>query len=250
MIDETLTKQKEIIKGLAFLNPYEEICGVILNDGTVFPCKNISNKKGVHFLIDPKQLEPIKDNIYCTYHTHPFSTSVPSREDELIAKKIKKSGLIFSLLDKSFCFYSPSNKPIPLLGRPFILGTLDCIELVKDYYAQNLNIVLKNEKFFDLRLLSYTDMPNSPYNKEKFKNVMKDYFISLDFYEVNDLKVNDVLLFKEKGIIPACHAMVYIGKGEFLGQSSFSVSKVQSLKHLVDSGKIKQKAYSILRLKK
>src|SRR6056300_160826 len=188
------SEQKEIIKNLAFLNPYEEICGVILNNGSVFSCKNISNNKKAHFLIDPRQIEDVKKEICCLYHSHPFSTSVPSREDELISRKLQLEGLIFSLLDQKFNHYIPDDKPIPLLGRPFILGTLDCIELVRDYYKFNLNIELENLDFYDCRLISYKDMPVSKYNKPEYKNVMLDYFKNIGFHEVNNLKVNDVVL--------------------------------------------------------
>lgn len=246
-MDETLDLQKEIIKKLALQKPNEEICGLILKDGSVFQCKNISNNKGVHYLIDPREIQSVQDNIYCTYHSHPYTTSIPSKEDELIAKKIGLSGLIFSLKDYSFCFYSPDNSPIPLLGRPFILGTLDCIELVRDYYKLNLNIEIPNKDFYDLRLLSFFEMPLSKYNTEENEGIMKDYFVSIGFSEVNNLMINDVLLFKEKNIIPACHAMIYIGNGQFIEQSSFSVSKIQTLKNMVKSGKIIKKAYCILR---
>lgn len=246
-MNEIIENSKPMIKELAKLKPYEEICGIILKNGDIIPCENISNKKSAHFLIHPDEIKEYCGQILYTYHSHPFSTSVPSREDELIACKNKISGLIYSVIYDEFTFYEYNNTEIPLLGRPFILGTLDCIELVKDYYAQNLNIKLLDKEFFTLRMISYQDMPTSKYNTEKFKGVMKDYFKSLGFSEQNDLRINDVVLFQEKSVIPACHCMVYIGNGDFIGQNALSYSKIHSLKHLVSSGKIKKKAYSILR---
>lgn len=236
------------IKSAASYFPDEEIGGIILEDGTVEFFKNISKNKKSHYLANLAETSKFEDRVYCTFHTHVGESDHNlSKYDVLISEKTKTPMLVYCPKINNYTFYEPTGLKIPLIGRPFILGILDCVELVKDYYKDCLNIDLPDDEYFFLRMLSYEDMAKSSYNKEENLNIFIDYYKRMGFRETDDLKRGDILFFAEKNIKPACHVYVYDGDSVFIDQPSRGVSRKRTLKNLTERGKIFTKAIKIMR---
>lgn len=92
---------KAKIKGHALQNLNEEVCGFIEN-GEVYPCRNLSQKPKYHFFINPILL--IEKDVSCIYHSHVIGTCKPSKTDIIFQKQIDIPFLIYGLIDDSFYF--------------------------------------------------------------------------------------------------------------------------------------------------
>lgn len=216
----------------------------------VINCRNISSERRSHFCIHPREVNSarLKGDIIAFYHSHPEGGD-HSRKDTLISEKLKLPSILYNIPEDAFSTYHPTGIKIPLLGRPYIMGTLDCIELVRDYYEQNLNIVLPEGIQSTVEEHRYVEnYAMSPYNNQFNANVLLDYFKTMGFYPVSQLKKNDVLIFNNKGIVPACHCAIYIGGGKIMTQYINSPSKVKNIRHIVEKGKIFRYACNILRI--
>jgi cell wall-associated NlpC family hydrolase len=89
---------------------------------------------------------------------------------------------------------------VPLIGRSFSHGVLDCYTLVKDYYKRELNIELQN--YFH---------QNDWW--EKGENLYVDNFKDQGFIEINDkndIQKYDAFLIKLLSSV-SNHAAIYIG---------------------------------------
>jgi cell wall-associated NlpC family hydrolase len=87
---------------------------------------------------------------------------------------------------------------IPLEGRPFIFGMLDCYDLIRSTFWQQRQIKLKNFP----RWTAFWD-DNTP--------LYEDYYPDAGFVPVNDLQKYDVILMKIGRSEVANHAAIYIG---------------------------------------
>lgn len=59
----------------------EEKCGVILDDKTVIPVKNMHTNPESGFIIDAQELVRYEDRLWGTWHTHPATGANLSQED-------------------------------------------------------------------------------------------------------------------------------------------------------------------------
>jgi len=108
------------------------------------PCRNISATPEDDFVIDPLDYSKAVDlgPLLYVVHSHP-DNSTPSSFD---ITSCNRGLLPWIIVDASTEQYSKlipdKQKVVDLIGRPFIHGLIDCYTLVKDYYAQKLNIHL------------------------------------------------------------------------------------------------------------
>jgi len=233
----------------------KEVCGAIVKTKSggrkVFPLKNISKQPEVHFLIDPKEVENLKKvgEILAFYHSHPDSEHELSEEDVFISNQTQYPTVVYSNVTKKFSIYNPINEPVPLLNRPFVLGTLDCIQLAIDYYKEILNIELIASEPLDLRFFDFFegDKKNSKFNSEEFMNMFPDYFKGMGFKDVSDLREHDLIFFSGGGIIPYSHCSVYLGNGILLDQPLYKRSVHRNIKKLITSKGIFKKTSKIMR---
>lgn len=93
-----------------------------------------------------------------------------------------------------------------LLGREFIWGKQDCYTLVREFYKDNFNILLKNyarpTDFWRANLNLYYDN----FYKEGFRLVHDP---------ISQMRIGDVMLVSLDSNLPN-HAAVYVGKGKII----------------------------------
>lgn len=120
------------IKKQALENPTIECCGVIVNGETV-PLINNSTHPSNHFQFQLQQ------SIDAIYHSHQKGENF-SNEDYYIAELLQKPIITYNIEKDDFEVYEPCGFRLPLMGRSYLPGTIDCISLICDYYKYKTNI--------------------------------------------------------------------------------------------------------------
>lgn len=144
-------------------------------------------------------------------HSHCDIPSKPSKADIVACEQSNLPWLIVSLPNtEDFTQINPTGYKIPLIGRPFYHGVLDCYSLIKDYYKEILNIDLpdrhRDDKWWELG-----------------QNLYEDYYQQDGWSRVNDLKLHDVILM-QNGSNVINHAAIYIGDGLIMHHCSNRLS--------------------------
>ena len=127
----------------------KESCGLLLNvkgKHKYYSCKNIATTVHQCFIIAPEDY--IKANnlgdIIGVVHSHPKIPPTPSEADKIGCEQSNLPWHIINPITEQWGYYQPCGYKPKLLGRPYVWGVTDCYSLVKDYYKQELNIVLKD----------------------------------------------------------------------------------------------------------
>lgn len=217
-------KFKEFIKMDARANYPNECCGLILNNGNIVSCKNISEIPEKQFVINNDDIFKYGiENIQSVYHSHKDSSEL-SVTDIAFSEKLKKHYILYCSDTDTFKEYNPSNANIPYEGRQFVAGALDCITLLEDYYRRELNIVFAktvndpirfDNEFWvtDTKVKTedtyYTNIPH-------LQNLLKDYLLSNDFVEVKEIQKHDVLIVQAKEMKFPTHLIIYLGNNKIL----------------------------------
>lgn len=157
-------------------------------------------------------------------HSHPDASSKPSYTDQAKASALKEEypnadWYIFSWPEGDLHQFTPEPK-IPLLGRMFVHGTLDCYSLVRDYYRA-IGITLPD-----------FERKNGWWETEQ--ELYLDNFESAGFSKVcgsapEELKtlepmIGDVILMQIRSK-RVNHAAVYIGDGKIIHHMYGKLSK-------------------------
>jgi cell wall-associated NlpC family hydrolase len=201
----------------------EEVCGFVIRRGrkqAVMRCRNSARHPDLGFVADPGEAEDAGDVLLC-YHSHPYLSPEPSPADKTTAEKHGVPMLILSWPVEAWALYAPCGWRAELLGRPFVHGVLDCYTLVRDYYAEKLNIALPD----------FTREDEWWY---KGGNLYLDNFDEAGFVRVHDeLQPHDVLLIIQGHPPPLVpnHAAVYLGDGMIMHHVQERLSCVQPYTH-------------------
>lgn len=190
----------------------QECCGLLvkthLNKQIYYPCKNIAvGHEEQDFIIDPLDYATAesKGKIEAIIHSHPNTSEQPSEADRVSCNKSGKPWYIISYPRKQWFELKPATYNVPLLGRSFSYGILDCQTLYIDYYKEVLGITLKQYE--------------SEYNWwKKGKNYYKDNYKYENFVEIKDhlqVKKHDLLFMQIISDVPN-HAAVYLGDNMIL----------------------------------
>ena len=235
---DNLVEIKKFVKEESLKDTSKESCGLCLKRGSTtiaVPCLNVSPKPGAHFIISPLDIMELSKTgkVVGFYHSHIEDEKFTLSEyDRLVREKLNLDSLIYSIQHDKFIYYHPNQHKPKYLGRPFIIGLYDCINLVQDYYKYSLNIKIPDpiesvQKIYKIKeegipcptlLKPYYDKwdfsdpeefnniiklrydPTSFYKiKEKIKNRfwVKEHFLANGFKNVNninDVKKSDVIL--------------------------------------------------------
>ena len=127
----------------------KESCGLLINikgKEKYYPCKNLSNYSQQCFIIDPEDYAKAEDSgkVLAVIHSHPVTPPVASQADMI---SCEESGLVWHIINpktEQWGFYKPSGYKPPLIGRHWVWGITDCWSLVRDWYKENLGIILRD----------------------------------------------------------------------------------------------------------
>lgn len=182
----------------------QESCGVIIvkNGKRVYrPCRNTAGNPYSTFQIAPEDYAEAEDAGEITHivHSHPNTPATPSLTD---VASCESSGLVWLIVNwpnGDIHELKPTGYEVPLLGREYSHGVLDCFSLVRDYYKRVLGI-------------DAPDFPREEYWWKKGQNLYLEHFAEYDMFEVKDgtIQEHDVLLMQLESPVPN-HAAVYIG---------------------------------------
>ena len=127
----------------------KESCGFLLNiKGKVkyFPCENLSTYSQQCFIIDPNDYIKAEEsgNILAVVHSHPVTPPVASQADMIGCENSNLPWHIVNPKTEEWGYLEPSGYKPPLLGRPWVWGITDCWSLVRDWYKEEKNIILRD----------------------------------------------------------------------------------------------------------
>lgn len=184
-----------------------ECCGLaIIEHGILkyIPCNNLLS--GNQFLIDPKDYTAAEDrgDIVGVCHSHVNCSPKPSIVDLASCESSKLPWIIVNYPAKLVETITPSGYKVPIIGRPYYYGSLDCFTIIRDYYKETCNIEI-NDYFRDVEWWL------------KGGNMYEDNFANEGFVEVplSDIKIHDAILMKLNSEV-SNHAAIYIGNNQII----------------------------------
>lgn len=188
-----------------------ECCGLLveLADGLGYwPCRNRATLPN-QFEIHEEDWAAAEDlgEIKKIVHSHITQNSRPSQADYYGCEASGLPWLIYSLATDEFTEFHPTgqNLKAPLIGREFVWGIYDCATLVRDYYRENLGIVLPDCERYD-------------YNFWQHGLCLRDKYLELGFSQLppeEPPQENDIFLMQVRSPT-ANHAAIYLGKNVIL----------------------------------
>lgn len=194
----------------------KEACGLIVvvrGKERYLPCANVADDPTKDFVMhheDQARAEDIGD-VIAVVHSHPEGTAQMSQADRVQCSNGDRPWIIVSarkddtgkVESGEMRQYEPEHYVAPLVGREFVHGVLDCYALVRDYYAQELCIVLPEFERHD-----------NWWNKGQ--DLYMDHFAEAGCVPIKgDIKVGDIIIMQVRAP-KANHAGVYIGDGLML----------------------------------
>ena len=127
----------------------KESCGLLLEikgKEKYFPCKNLSTYSQQCFLIDPHDVVHAEETgtILAVIHSHPVTPPIASQADKISCENSDLPWHIVNPKTEQWGYYEPSGYKPTLLGRPWVWGVTDCWSLVRDWYKEEKNIILRD----------------------------------------------------------------------------------------------------------
>lgn len=196
-----------------------ESCGlvVILKGREKYAsCKNAASDSE-HFIISAQDYAEAEEQgeIVAVVHSHPDAPATPSEADKV---SCEVSGLVWHIVRvdsindipvaSELVTMEPCGYRVPLVGRQFFHGVLDCYSLIRDWYQQNRGVTLKQ---FDRTNDWWNDGTSDLYTQ----GFPEAGFVSVGIE--TELQVGDVLLMqiRSNNGVPN-HAAIYLGDGLIL----------------------------------
>lgn len=182
----------------------KECCGVVCvvkGRRRYFPCRNLAATPDEHFVMDPLDYAEAEDQgeVVAVIHSHPVSNPKPSEADLVACEKTGVPWHIINPLTEEWGYCEPSGHQLPYVGRQFAFGVVDCYTLVRDWYAREYGIQLRD---YDRRDKFW----------EHGENLYMDNFANEGFSEipVADVQPGDLILMNVCSHVPN-HAAIYLG---------------------------------------
>lgn len=129
-----------------------EACGLIVAVGrkeVYVPCRNTAAAPGEQFRMCPEDYAAAEDSgeILAVVHSHPDAPATASPADRTACEQSGLPWVIVSVRDGKVSRphqIAPTGYAAPLLGRPFFHGVLDCYSMIRDVYAREFGIELRD----------------------------------------------------------------------------------------------------------
>ena len=202
--------------------PQEEVCGALILtkfDGPkIVRLKNYHEDKQNFFRVDPKEFISLKrkGDILALYHSHPDAKSTPSAYDKKISKELCVPFYIYSLLEEDFYLFVPDTYQPDLMGRVYVEDVLNCAMFAKNYYEQKFGMKCGyKQNFFEVS-------SKKSANLRIIKGITSSGFEEID---KNDIKKDDLIVFKAFSEDQYFHLGIYNGEGEFFHHEVNCLSK-------------------------
>lgn len=219
--DLLMPQQKQQVRFIA-LAEYEknksECCGLLLEDGDVYPCENQSQSPSQSFSINTKLYASLekKKGVAAIFHSHVNGNPNFSAADVDLVNRTGKILILYDVTRNEFSAIDPSGKT-SLIGRDFVYGIHDCFSLVRDYYMQERGIELPN----------YPRSSDEPvWDKSEWDWIDKEYK-RVGFVEVGQPEVGDVIAMSIGSNAPGInHLAIYLGDDRFIHQTYGRKSKI------------------------
>lgn len=200
--------------------PYE-CCGfVVVFKGRqrYIKATNVAEDARNRFVISAEEYAQAEEQgeILAIAHSHVLTPPTPTQTDLVGIEETNLPWLIVNTPVGTHTVTTPSGYKAPLVGREFSHGVLDCYALLKDYYAEVLNITLPEydrEKGWEDRGENLIE-----------KRVEDAGFIDIDESEVQE---HDVILMQiTEGMAKPVtnHISVYVGGGAILHHATGRLS--------------------------
>ena len=183
-----------------------ECCGlavVIKGRLKYWPCTNYG-AAGARFRIDERDSSAAEDagEVVGVCHSHVYEAPEPTDMDMVECERSGLPWLIVNWPTGSHRVVAPSGYRLPLIGRNFFHGSVDCYSLIRDYYSQTLGIALPDFEREDSWWLAG-------------QNLYLDHFAEAGFVEVKEVQKHDMLLMQVASPVPN-HGAIYIGDGQII----------------------------------
>lgn len=194
---------------LAGLGDPAEVGGVIvsrsLRDLDVIQVPNLSSNPN-RVRHSPAELQRIDQEtpIQAHWHSHVNQPATPSQADRVSCAASGVPWMICSYPSGVFQVIQPIAEEMPLLGRVFTHGVIDCYTLIKDYYKQVRKIDLPDFYRPD-------DWWKTPGLDIYRKNLNEAGFSEIKF-DLKDVRQHDIFLMTIRSKDPN-HGAVYLGDG-------------------------------------
>lgn len=140
--------KQEALKHAKKDDPNESV-GLLLNikgKKRYFPCRNLSLTSHQCFIIDPEDYVKADSigEIISVIHSHPITPPDASQADKIGCENSNMPWYIVNPKTEEWAYIEPSGYEPPLLGRQWVWGVTDCWSLVRDWYKQERNIILRD----------------------------------------------------------------------------------------------------------
>jgi proteasome lid subunit RPN8/RPN11 len=218
-----MPQQKQQIRFIA-LAEYEknkaECCGLLLEDGDIYPCENQSESPSQAFVIETKlyvSLEKEK-GIVAVFHSHTNGNPNFSAADVDLVNRTQKPLILYDVTRNEFSAIDPSGKT-PLIGRSFCYGVYDCYSLVRDYYQQEKGVEIPN----------YPRSSDEPvWDKAAWDWIDREWGKIGCEVKLSEIQIGDVIAMSIGSNAPGInHLAVYMGDDKFIHQLSGRKSNIE-----------------------
>ena len=193
----------------------KEACGVIVQPAgdravTYSPCRNTAPDPTTDFAIDPLDWAAAEEQgpILAVVHTHPDADCQPSDADRWMCERTGLPWFIVALPALTWSVIEPTGQGLPLVGRRWHHGVVDCYTLVRDYYRQVVGLELPD---FERRDDWWVATPQRPAD-----DLYRQHFAAVGFAELGppadvQLQPHDALLMRVRADVEN-HAAVFVGQ--------------------------------------